>query len=91
MLAFFTTHCFAQAKTEKQIQEEYNKRVALSRIDDVYIPTNTDDALIQLFKLSDSSARKKMQQTTAHVIASIWHFRLGRWIEINCSWVVESG
>ncbi|MGB3198256.1 MAG: DUF6794 domain-containing protein [Saprospiraceae bacterium] len=90
MLAFFTTHCFAQAKTEKQIQEEYNKRVALSRIDDVYIPTNTDDALIQLFKLSDSSARKKMQQTTEDVIASKLHFSLGRWIELNWSLVEGS-
>jgi hypothetical protein len=80
----------AQAVNEQELKQKYEARIKLARIDDVYIPKNTEDALEQLFKLSDSTGRNKMKATTEDIIASKLHFSLGRWIELNWSLVEGS-
>lgn len=72
------------------VKLEFERRIKLTRINDVYIPANTEEAMRELFKLSDSTGRNKMKTTSEDVIASKLHFSLGRWMEINWGFVQGS-
>ncbi len=67
----------------------YAERIKLDRIDDVYIPKDTEDALNELFRLTDPEGRKKLVTAPEDTIASKLHFSLGRWIQIN--WGFDAG
>ncbi len=69
--------------------KNYAERIKLDRIDDVYIPKDTEDALNELFRLTDPEGRKKLVTAPEDTIASKLHFSLGRWIQIN--WGFDGG
>ncbi len=69
--------------------KNYAERIKLDRIDDVYIPSDTEDALNELFRLTDPEGRKKLLTAPEDTIASKLHFSLGRWIQIN--WGFDGG
>ncbi|MBK9377353.1 MAG: hypothetical protein IPM86_03370 [Saprospiraceae bacterium] len=67
----------------------FQARVKLSRINDVYIPTDTKDAIKELYRLTQEEARLKMLKVPEDTIASKLHFSLGRWMQIN--WGFDEG
>lgn len=79
----------AQTAQEIEFKKNYDKRILLSRIDDVYIPINTEDAIKELIRLTEPEARLKLLKAPEDTIASKLHFSLGRWILIN--WGFEQG
>ncbi|MBK9272270.1 MAG: hypothetical protein IPM48_11815 [Saprospiraceae bacterium] len=80
---------FSQDLDSVEFIKNYNERILLSRINDVYIPKDTDDAMAELLRLTDSEGRKKLITASEDTIASKLHFSLGRWISIN--WGFEEG
>ncbi|NOT37223.1 MAG: hypothetical protein HOP11_07575 [Saprospiraceae bacterium] len=80
---------FAQDSVEIAYKKNFERRIKLSRIDDVYIPINIEDAIKELIRLTEPEARKKLTTVPEDTIASKLHFSLGRWILIN--WGFEQG
>ncbi len=89
IISFVVTLCFAQTEKEQEFKKNYEKRIQLARIDDVYIPVNTEDAMKELVRLTEEEARKKLLTVPEDTIASKLHFSLGRWIMIH--WGLEEG
>lgn len=87
--AFLGTLVVAQTNKEQEFKKNYEKRIQLARIDDVYIPLNTEDAMKELVRLTEEVARKKLITVPEDTIASKLHFSLGRWIMIH--WGFEEG
>lgn len=69
--------------------KKYQERITLSRLDDIYIPKNTEDAMKELLRLTDPEGRVKILSVPEDSIASKLHFGLGRWMLIN--WGFEEG
>ncbi|MEO6190438.1 MAG: DUF6794 domain-containing protein [Saprospiraceae bacterium] len=79
----------AQSNQEIEYQKNYEKRIKLTRINDVYIPVNTEEALKELMRLTEPEARAKLLTVPEDTIASKLHFSLGRWMLLN--WGMEEG
>lgn len=79
----------AQELDSVEYLKNYNERIKLDRINDIYIPENTEDAINELFRLTDPEGRNKLIQAPEDTIASKLHFSLGRWIQIN--WGFDDG
>ncbi|MDQ3142809.1 MAG: hypothetical protein M3Q56_11250 [Bacteroidota bacterium] len=67
----------------------YQRRIAMDRIQDVYIPRDTKDAMIELMKLTRAEGRENFMKASEDTIASKLHFSLGRWMLIH--WGMEEG
>ncbi|HRI02033.1 MAG TPA: hypothetical protein PK006_13360 [Saprospiraceae bacterium] len=76
-------------KEAAQKKISYEQRIQMSRINDVYIPVNTEDAIKELNRLSSPEGRDKLKLAPEDTIASKLHFSLGRWILLN--WSLEEG
>ena len=81
--------CNSQSQEELEYMKNYEKRITLNRIDDVYIPMDTEDAMKELDRLTEEEARKKIITVPEDSIASKLHFSLGRWMLIH--WGMEAG
>lgn len=64
----------------------YQARIQLERINDVYIPMNIEDAMLELDRLTDDKMAKSLLELPEDSIASKLHFNLGRWMQINWGW-----
>lgn len=73
----------AQSEAEKEYQAEYNKRIKLSRIGDVYIPKNMEDAFMELKSLSEPAGIEKFISTPEEIVATRLNGGIGRWMLIN--------
>ncbi|HMW39157.1 MAG: hypothetical protein K1X68_02755 [Saprospiraceae bacterium] len=79
----------AQTTTEEEYIKKYQERIKLTRINDVYIPANTEEAMKELVRLTEEDARKKLLTVPEDTIASKLHFSLGRWMQLN--WGMDEG
>ncbi len=86
LLAF--ENSFAQ-NTEEEFLKNYEARIKLDRINDVYIPKDLKDALKELDRLTDDKAAMKLTTSPEDTIASKLHFSLGRWMLLH--WSLEEG
>lgn len=75
--------------TAEEFLANYNKRIKLERINDVYIPVDLEDALRELNRLTEDSEAKKIAEEDEDLIASKLHFNLGRWMQLH--WGLEEG
>lgn len=78
----------AQNTAEEYIAN-YNKRIKLERINDVYIPIDLDEAISELNRLTEASEAKKIAAEDEDLMASKLHFNLGRWMQLH--WGLEEG
>lgn len=79
----------AQTTTEEEYNRRYQERIKMTRINDVYIPANTEEAMKELVRLTEEDARKKLLTVPEDTIASKLHFSLGRWMQLN--WGMDEG
>ncbi|MGB3229132.1 MAG: DUF6794 domain-containing protein [Saprospiraceae bacterium] len=75
--------------TADQYLKNYEARIKLERIDDVYIPKDLKDALKELDRLTDTKTALELISSSEDTIASKLHFNLGRWMQIH--WGLEEG
>ena len=68
---------------EKEFDAEYAKRIKKSRIDDVYIPKDFEDAFVELTRLSHPEDLKKFAAEDEYEVCRKLHFGLGKWIMVN--------
>ena len=79
----------AQSEAEEDFNRKYQERIKLTRINDVFIPANTAEAMKELDRLTEEEARRKLITVPEDSIASKLHFSLGRWMLLN--WGMEEG
>ncbi len=84
----FASNLFSQ-NTPEEFEKMYQERIHLERINDVYIPKNVEDAMLELDRLTDSNVAAGLIQISEDSLASKLHFSLGRWMQIN--WGLEEG
>jgi deoxyhypusine synthase len=69
---------------------EYQRRILMSRIDDVYIPKDIREALEELDKKTSEESRNKVREIPEQQVLGLMEFRLGLWIKKNWSFVLGS-
>lgn len=89
VLGLFPLVVGAQSVQEREYKKNYESRIQLSRINDVYIPSNTDEAMKELVRLTEPEARAKLLTVPEDSIASKLHFSFGRWMLIH--WGFDEG
>ena len=72
-----------QSAEEIAYQEEYNRRILLSRIDGTYIPTDLEDAFTELKNLSEAAGVQKFKLMPEDLASSRLQGGIGRWMLIN--------
>lgn len=65
------------------LQREYEARIKLSRIDDIYVPADIYDAFKELDKKSTAASKEKYAGAPEDKIAELMRFRLGFWMKQN--------
>ncbi len=67
----------------------YKSQVVKTRIDGVYIPKDTKDAMLELDRLSPKESIAKLKTIDEETMAKKLHFGLGRWMVVN--WQLNLG
>ncbi|MFZ1256102.1 MAG: DUF6794 domain-containing protein [Saprospiraceae bacterium] len=88
LFIFMSASIWAQ-NTADQYLKNYEARIKLERIDDVYIPKDLKDALKELDRLTDTKTALELISSSEDTIASKLHFNLGRWMQLH--WGLEEG
>lgn len=96
MIVFLTMFCSSKIIFGQKVQSNmlskdslYNENIKKSRLYNVYIPRDIDDALIKLIELTNEDARLPLLKIDEHTMAKKLYFGLGRWMEYN--WNFEEG
>jgi len=85
----FTTFGQNNQKPFVSKDSSYNENIRKSRLYNVYIPRDIDDALAKLIELTDQDARNRLLTIDENTMAKKLYFGLGRWMEYN--WNFEEG
>ncbi len=88
-ISLLTAQPPAPANNEDEYRQEFRKRVSQDRLFGVYIPSDTEEALSELTRLSDKESRRSfMAQPEDRAYAAL-ELTLGRWIVTN--WGLHGG
>jgi len=81
---FLATSSWGQvSKQIQQIEELYAINIQQTHINDVYIPIDVDEAMVELDRLSDEAGRSKFLETDEDNAARVLIKGLGRWMIVN--------
>jgi hypothetical protein len=90
MIVIFILFCASEIILGQQVQHNihskdslYSENIKKSRLYDVYIPRDLDDALIKLMELTNEEARMPLLKIDEQTMAKKLYFGLGRWMEYN--------
>ncbi len=85
LLPFFTPLLAQEgpASTEAEFEKQYQERIKMDKLNNVYIPKNLDDALLQLDKLTSPESKLKFKTIPEDSVCMYMHNRLGQWIILN--------
>ena len=70
-------------ETGNQYTKEYNRRIKKEYLNEVYIPSDLNDAFKEIKRLSDKGSIINFQRAEEDTIAKKLYFSLGRWIIVN--------
>ncbi|MCS6928185.1 MAG: hypothetical protein NZM43_01690 [Saprospiraceae bacterium] len=76
---------YRPADTEEEFQRRYQERITKDRLNGVYIPKNLDDAINQLYQLTDETLRNRLRKIPEDSICIRTHARLGQWMIVHWS------
>lgn len=69
--------------TELRFREQYEKNIQKTRINEIYIPKDLNDAFKELSELSTSESLAKFSKADPDFVVKRLHYGLGRWIIVN--------
>jgi len=69
--------------TNVDLMEDYQWRIQQRTLNDIYIPTDIDDAMVELVELSSENAINKFKTAAEEEVARQLFFGLGKWITSN--------
>ncbi len=79
------TNTYSPADTEEEFERRYQERIKKDRLNGIYIPKNLDDAIAQLYKLTEESLRQRIRAIPEDSACIYLHRRLGQWMIVNWS------
>ncbi len=86
-LSFFSNTLVAQTEgppsDEKEFEKQYQERIKKDRLNNVYIPKNLDEAMLQLDKIISPESQAKIKTIPEDSVCLALHNRLGQWIILN--------
>lgn len=68
---------------EKEFEKQYNERIKKDKLNNVYIPKNLDDAMLQLDKIISAESQTKIKAIPEDTVCTLLHNRLGQWMILN--------
>ncbi|GAB4493989.1 MAG: hypothetical protein OHK0019_19150 [Saprospiraceae bacterium] len=68
---------------EKEFEKQYQERIKKDRLNNVYIPKNLDDAMLQLDKIISVESQNKIKAIPEDSVCLKLHYRLGQWMILN--------
>jgi hypothetical protein len=87
LLSFFSTPLFAQQEgppsDEKEFEKQYQERIKKEKLNNVDIPKNLDDAMLQLGKIISAESQAKIKIIPEDSVCLALHNRLGQWMILN--------
>ena len=87
LVHFCAISAFAQQEgppsDEKEFEKQYQERIKKDRLNNVYIPKNLDDAMLQLSNIISAEAQAKIKVIPEDSVCMALHRRLGQWMILN--------
>ena len=83
ILCLATTSLWSQETTNLSPEELYAQNIKLEYINDVYIPKDVADAMLEIDRLSDEVGRAKLLETDEQNAADKLVMGLGKWLIVN--------
>ncbi|MBK7873423.1 MAG: hypothetical protein IPJ74_23560 [Saprospiraceae bacterium] len=84
LMLFSCVALVAQPPMSKEaFEKEYQRRIKLEYINEVYIPVDLTDAFVQLNKLIDDSSKASFKSMSEEEAARELFFGFGRWMIVN--------
>ena len=68
---------------EKEFEKQYQECIKKDKLNNVYIPKNLDDAMLQLDKITSVESQAKIKVIPEDSVCLALHNRLGQWIILN--------
>ncbi|MBV6439886.1 MAG: hypothetical protein DYG98_14605 [Haliscomenobacteraceae bacterium CHB4] len=68
---------------EKEFEKQYQERIKKEKLNNVYIPKNLDDAMLQLDKIISPESQAKIKVIPEDSVCLALHRRLGQWMILN--------
>lgn len=68
---------------EKEFEKQYQERIKKDKLNNVYIPKNLDDAMLQLDKIISAESQAKIKIIPEDSVCLALHNRLGQWMILN--------
>lgn len=68
---------------EKEFEKQYQERIKKDKLNNVYIPKNLDDAMLQLDKIISQESQAKIKAIPEDSVCLYMHNRLGQWMILN--------
>jgi hypothetical protein len=68
---------------EKEFEKQYQERIKKDKLNNVYIPKNLDDAMLQLDKIISPESQAKVKAIPEDSVCMALHNRLGQWMILN--------
>lgn len=87
LISALSVPAFAQQEgppsDEKEFEKQYQERIKKEKLNNVYIPKNLDDAMLQLDKIISPESQAKVKIIPEDSVCLALHNRLGQWIILN--------
>lgn len=71
------------ASDEKEFEAQYQERIKKEKLNNVYIPKNLDDAMLQMDKNISAESQSKIKIIPEDSVCRALHNRLGQWMILN--------
>jgi hypothetical protein len=71
------------ASDEKEFEAQYQERIKKEKLNNVYIPKNLDDAMLQLDKNISAESQARIKNIPEDSVCMFLHNRLGQWMILN--------
>lgn len=68
---------------EKEFEKQYQERIKKDKLNNIYIPKNLDDAMLQLDKIISPESQAKIKAVPEDSVCLALHNRLGQWMILN--------
>ncbi len=87
IFSIFSNSLLAQTEgppsDEKEFEKQYQERIKKDKLNNVYIPKNLDDAMLQLDKIISPESQAKVKAIPEDSVCMALHNRLGQWMILN--------
>ena len=82
---FIVPFCLFGQETAEEIeyQKIYEQNIQLEYINDVYIPSDVAEAMVELDRLSNDEGRQKFLEAEEDLVAETLIYGLGKWMIVN--------